>query len=301
MAGEAPGRWVFDQEIRLHQGLRVLVCPCGIDVSSSALRFLTALSREHRRRLGTRWRRLSASTYRYVAEAVEVSAALAPTLTEAVRTASSKAFVLLDGTLLPVDRVAADRPFYSDRHKKHGMNVQVIAGAFGRLLWASPALPGAVHDIRAAREHGIAAALTEARIDCWADKAYQGAKGTVRVPHRGRREKQSEGQKAVNRSPVKPGKRRQRADALRVLSSCAHGSRPSLTVCDLSTVRRHGHVCRQPRPCRWPCHQASSSLHRPPTRSAHHGPHRHRAGSNAAHRADARNNHAHQRGFIRGS
>jgi hypothetical protein len=31
------------------------------------------------------------------------------------------------------------------------MNVQVIADAFGRLLGASPALPGAVHDIKAAR------------------------------------------------------------------------------------------------------------------------------------------------------
>jgi hypothetical protein len=35
--------------------------------------------------------------------------------------------VVLDGTLIPVDRVAADRPFYSGKHKKHGMNLQVIA------------------------------------------------------------------------------------------------------------------------------------------------------------------------------
>ncbi|KMS66699.1 transposase, partial [Streptomyces viridochromogenes] len=32
-------------------------------------------------------------------------------------------FVILDGTLLPIDRIAADRPFYSGKHKKHGMNV----------------------------------------------------------------------------------------------------------------------------------------------------------------------------------
>jgi hypothetical protein len=55
------------------------------------------------------------------------------------------------------------------KHKKHGMNVQVLADASGRLLWASPALPGAVHDVRAAREHDIIAALTDAGITYWAD------------------------------------------------------------------------------------------------------------------------------------
>ncbi|CAM5259572.1 hypothetical protein GCM10010390_29170 [Streptomyces mordarskii] len=43
------------------------------------------------------------TAYRYIAEAVDILAALAPTLAEAVRTASGKAFVILDGT-------AADRP-----------------------------------------------------------------------------------------------------------------------------------------------------------------------------------------------
>ena len=49
------------------------------------------------------------------------------------------------------------------------MNVQVLADPAGRLLWASPALPGAVHDLRAAREHGILDSLAEAGIRCWAD------------------------------------------------------------------------------------------------------------------------------------
>ncbi len=57
----------------------------------------------------------------------------------------------LDGTLLPIDRIAADRPFYSGKHEKHGMNVQIITDPAGRLVWASPALPGAVHDIKAPR------------------------------------------------------------------------------------------------------------------------------------------------------
>jgi hypothetical protein len=35
--------------------------------------------------------------------------------------------VVLDGTLIPIDRVAADGPFYSGKHTKRGMNLQVIA------------------------------------------------------------------------------------------------------------------------------------------------------------------------------
>jgi hypothetical protein len=210
----------------------VLVYPSGIDLSSSTLRLLARHLRRRRREIGSRWRRLSsgrqallvlghlrcgdtygrlaaafdigiATVHRYIREAVDVLSALAPTLEQAVSTASRKAYVILDGTLLPIDRIAADRPFYSGKHKKHGMNVQVITDPFGRLLWASPALPGAVHDIKAARTHGIPAALTQAGIHCWADKAYQGAGGTVRVPYRGRWDKLSAGQRAVNVSHAK--------------------------------------------------------------------------------------------------
>ncbi len=107
-----------------------------------------------------------ATVYRYVREAVEALAALAPTLTEAMKTVRAKAFVLLDGTLLPIDRIAADTPYYSGKHKRHGMNVQVLTDPFGRLLWASPALPGSTHDLTAARQHGIIDALAEAGVKC---------------------------------------------------------------------------------------------------------------------------------------
>lgn len=194
---------------------------------TSHLRFLTARLAAHRAESGTRWRRLPAgrqallvlahlrsghtyaqlavgfkvglsTVYRYVAEAVEVLATLAPDLSEAVRAARRKAFVILDGTLLPIDRIAADRPFCSGKHKKHGMNVQVLTDPFGRLLWASPALPGAVHDIKATRTHGIIDTLAEADLACWPDKGYQGAGGAVRVPFRGWPCNLSAGQQAVN-------------------------------------------------------------------------------------------------------
>ncbi|GAA3597354.1 hypothetical protein GCM10022295_92440 [Streptomyces osmaniensis] len=61
-----------------------------------------------------------------------------------------EAFVILGGTLPPIDRLAADRSFCSGKHKKHGLNVQVITDPAGRLLRATPALAGAVHDIKAA-------------------------------------------------------------------------------------------------------------------------------------------------------
>ncbi|MFC9288869.1 transposase family protein [Streptomyces sp. NPDC057052] len=210
----------------------MLVYPSGVDVSSSALRFLTQQLRRHRRTIGSRWRRLSAgrqalltlarlrvghtyaqlasgfgvgttTAYRYVAEAVELLAALAPSLADAGRTASVKAYLILDGALLPIDRIAADRPFCSGKHKRHGMNVQAIADPFGRRLWASPVMPGAVHDVRAAREHGVVVALAEAGIKCWAGKGYRGAGGTVRIPYRGRWETLSAGQQAANRSHAK--------------------------------------------------------------------------------------------------
>lgn len=59
------------------------------------------------------------------------------------------------------------------REIPHGTNTYtlpaVLTDPHGRLLWASPALPGAVHDIKAARTHGIIDALAEAELACWAD------------------------------------------------------------------------------------------------------------------------------------
>ena len=41
------------------------------------------------------------------------------------------AYVILDGTLIPIDRVHDQKPYYSGKHRPHGMNVQVIADAAG--------------------------------------------------------------------------------------------------------------------------------------------------------------------------
>lgn len=59
-------------------------------------------------------------------------------------------FVLLDGTLAECDRVGDSRADYSHKHRRHGVNVQVVTDPEGRLLWL-PALPGRAHDLTAAR------------------------------------------------------------------------------------------------------------------------------------------------------
>ena len=76
-------------------------------------------------------------------------AARAPKLRRALTDAqrAGRAYVVIDGTSIPIDRVAADRPFYSGKHRRHGMNLQVIAAPDGEILWVS----GAVHDLTAAR------------------------------------------------------------------------------------------------------------------------------------------------------
>jgi len=221
----------------------VLVYPSGLSVSTRALRFVTDALRKHRRSTRTRWRVLSSgrqalmvlahlrkgetyrdlaigfgvgttTAYRYLREALQLLAALAPTLAQAAQTAAAKAYVVLDGTLLRIDRVAMasgrDRAYYSGKHKAHGVNVQVIADPAGRLIWASPALPGARHDAGAAREHAIPDALARAGVTAFADTAYHGLGPAVRSPFRrsrydrgtgkfARREL-SAGQKAANRA-----------------------------------------------------------------------------------------------------
>jgi hypothetical protein len=53
------------------------------------------------------------TAWRYANETVALLATRAPRLRKAVREAKKKgyAYVILDGTLIPIDRVAAGRPF----------------------------------------------------------------------------------------------------------------------------------------------------------------------------------------------
>jgi hypothetical protein len=66
-----------------------------------------------------------------VAEAAGLLAARSPKLRKALPDAkrAGLSHVILDGTLIPVDRVAAGRPSCSGKHQRRGMNLRVIAGA----------------------------------------------------------------------------------------------------------------------------------------------------------------------------
>lgn len=92
--------------------------------------------------------------------AIALLASAADDLATAMDRIRRLAYAILDGTLIPIDRVSDQKPYCSGRHKRRGVNVQVIADAAGRLVWASPALSGSVRDLTAARTHGIIDALT---------------------------------------------------------------------------------------------------------------------------------------------
>ena len=118
----------------------------------------------------------TAPAWRYVTETVALLAARAPKLRRALTGAKNAghAYVVIYGTLIPVDRVAADRPFYSGKHHRHGMNLQVIASPDGDIVWVSGPLPGAVHDLTAARIRGIIAELAACGLVVLGDKGYLG-------------------------------------------------------------------------------------------------------------------------------
>ena len=142
----------------------------------------------------------TATAWRYVTETVALLAARAPKLRQALTSAKNAghAYVVIDGTLIPIDRVAADRPFYSGKHRRHGMNLQVISAPDGEILWVSGPLPGAVHDLTAARIWGIIRELAAAGLITLADKGYHGAGDHILTPYRGRNKPAS--QKEANRA-----------------------------------------------------------------------------------------------------
>jgi hypothetical protein len=154
------------QSTKIHtqyQGLRLLFYRAALPLSRKTLTFASGIIRRHRKAIGSRWRKLdpgqqallvlaylrkgetfaelaagfgvgTTTAWRYVEETVALLAARAPKLRKAVRDAKKAgwAYVVLDGTLILVDRLAADRPFYSGKHQRHGMS-----------LWGCPTSSGA--------------------------------------------------------------------------------------------------------------------------------------------------------------
>jgi hypothetical protein len=151
-----------------------------LPLSRKTLVFVAGTIRRHRASIGSVWRKLNPG---------------------------QQAYVVLDGTLIPVGRLAADRPFYSGKHKKHGMNLQVIASPDGDILWVSGTLPGSVHDTKAQWIWGVLEELEAASLVTLADKGYQGS-AWAKTPYKGKNKPES--QKEANRAHAKlraPGER----------------------------------------------------------------------------------------------
>jgi hypothetical protein len=203
----------------------------ALPLSSRTLNYAAGVIRRHRASIGSHWRRLNpgrqallvlvylrkgdtypelaaafgvgiATAWRYVEETTKLLAARAPKLRKAVRDAkrAGHAYVIVDGTLIPIDRVAADRPFYSGKHKKHGKNLQVIASPHGDVLRVSGALPGSVHDKKAEWIWGVLDELEKAGLVTLADKGYTGSTW-AKVPYKGKNK--PEPQKEANRAHAK--------------------------------------------------------------------------------------------------
>jgi hypothetical protein len=223
------------------RGFFMLFYRAALPLSSRTLNYAAGIIRRHLKATGSRWRKLDparqallvlaylrkgetfadlaagfgigrTTAWRYVNETVELLAARAPKLRKAVRDAkrAGHAYVILDGTLIPIDRVAADKPFYSGKHKKHGMNLQVIASPDGDILWVSGALPGSVHDKKAEWIWGVLDELEKAGLVTLADKGYTGSTW-AKVPYKGRNK--PEPQKEANRAHAKLRARGERANA----------------------------------------------------------------------------------------
>jgi DDE superfamily endonuclease len=138
-----------------------------------------------------------ATACRYVDEVITVLAAEAPGLPEALARArgEGEAFVILDGKIIPADRCRQKTTsvkgeaidlWYSGTAHRHGGNVQAVFGPAGFPLWISPAEPGSVHDITAARIHALPALYRAAAdgLPALADPGYEGAGIGIQIPVR---------------------------------------------------------------------------------------------------------------------
>jgi hypothetical protein len=128
----------------------VLFYRAALPLSRQTLTYVAGIIRRYRAGIGSAWRKLppagqallvlahlrkgdpfaeiaarfgvsTATAWRYVHETVALLAARAPKLCRALRDATDAghAYVVIDGTLIPIDRLAADQPFYSGKHRRH--------------------------------------------------------------------------------------------------------------------------------------------------------------------------------------
>jgi len=136
-----------------------------------------------------------ATAYRYIDEVITVLAAQAPGLADALERARGEGFshVILDGKIIPAGRCKEPAIsvqgqiidlWYSGKAHTHGGNIQAVLAPGGFPLGVSPAEPGSVHDLTAARLHALPALYPAAAagLPALADPGYDGAGVGIHIP-----------------------------------------------------------------------------------------------------------------------
>ena len=177
------------EELGTRNGTRALTCWQQAKFILAWFRDRPGLSR-----LGQGFGISQATAYRYKDEAVEVLAAKAPTLREALDKAAEQGlpYLILDGTLISSDRCADKKTskkgkeidkWYSGKAHEPAGNVQALADPRGIPRWVSDVLPGSTHDLTAARELVLPGARPYLKdLPILADSGYEGAGAGVHVP-----------------------------------------------------------------------------------------------------------------------
>lgn len=176
-------------------------------MSKRTIDLVAGLIRARRRKLGTRWRKVtpgtqalivlavlrhdqrladmaggndvSASTVRrWVLEVIGLLSSRAPRLHRALKkiARSGGVVVLLDGTLVRTRRRTGtdNRKNFSGKHKAHGLLFLALTDEKGNLIWISAARPGRSSEITTARHNKLTAHLREAGLGALADLGLVG-------------------------------------------------------------------------------------------------------------------------------
>jgi hypothetical protein len=194
-----------------------------LDVPPELVRFVAGLLCAHRRELGTRkgtriltcwyqavfalaWFRgragiprlgkgfglSQATSCRYLDEVIDVLAARAPDLRQALERATADGLPHVDGKVAETGRCREKTTstqgrtidlWYAGKIHDFGGNVQALFAPDGLPLWVSDVLPGNVHDITAARELVLGILRPYLKdMPCLADPGYEGAGHGVHTP-----------------------------------------------------------------------------------------------------------------------
>jgi hypothetical protein len=204
----------------------VIAYPAILDVPRELVAYLAGLLAAERRERGTRagtralscWRQAvfvlvwfrerrpvaltgrglgisQATAYRYLAEAIDVLAAQAPDLHQALQLVAEQSWshVVLDGKVEASDRVSQTKTskkgkvidaWYAGKTGDFGGNIQAVMRPDGLPIWTSVVEPGSVHDLTAAHEHALGALYAAAArgLPTLADPGYEGAGHGVYTP-----------------------------------------------------------------------------------------------------------------------